>query len=293
MDLSSPDALTPVEMRNGLWYKREDLHRGPWGVNGAKYRACRHLVRRACDNGANHLISAASVLSPQSAMGSVLAREYNMACTVIVGGTTPDKAIKHRSIQIASEAGADIRAIGVGYNPALQAAARKFVSENENAWRLPYGITEESDRREDIEAFLRVGAPQTMNLPDNIETLILPFGSGNTSAGILYGLHDFRPANLKRIVLMGIGPDRQTWLKDRLSAVERSEVPAGVQLQHIPLHPLFATYGDRMNETQDGITFHPTYEGKVVRFLNYAKPDWWVARDERTCLWIVGGPVAA
>ena len=36
--------LTPFELRNGRWYKREDLHTGPAGINGAKLRACDHLI---------------------------------------------------------------------------------------------------------------------------------------------------------------------------------------------------------------------------------------------------------
>jgi hypothetical protein len=130
-----------------------------------------------------------------------------------------------------------------------------------------------------------------MNLPDEIETLILPFGSGNTACGVLYGLHDFAPASLRRVVLVGIGPDRLEWAEHRLGAVGRELVPAGVDLVHVPLHPWFATYGDRMPETWDGIVLHPTYEGKVVRFLNNAEPDYWTRRDGTTCLWIVGGPI--
>ena len=41
----------------------------------------------------------------------------------------------------------------------------------------------------------------------------------------------------------------------------------------------------------DGIVLHPTYEGKVVRYLDEKAPEWWVRRDGTTCLWIVGGPL--
>jgi L-cysteate sulfo-lyase len=196
--------LTPVEDHNGLLVKREDLYSGAYGVNGAKYRACQHLVSRAAAAGAERVVSAASVLSPQSAMAAVVAKENGLACTVIVGGTTPEKAVRHKSIAIAADAGADIEAIPVGYNPALQKASA-LRAQAPGAWRLNYGITTDKDASsEEVEAFLRVGAPQTMNLPDEVRTLIIPFGSGNTAAGVLAGLQDFAPAGLSRVVLIGI-----------------------------------------------------------------------------------------
>ena len=84
-------------------------------------------------------------------------------------------------------------------------------------WQLPYGITTPPDASPaDVLSFVEVGAAQARNLPD-IETLVLPFGSGNTAMGVLYGLltGGDRPG-LKRVVLMTIGPDRRTWLEDRL-----------------------------------------------------------------------------
>ena len=59
-----PDDLTPVELRSGMWYKREDAFSLPSGVNGSKLRACFHLARRAQAEGAMEIVSAASVLSP-------------------------------------------------------------------------------------------------------------------------------------------------------------------------------------------------------------------------------------
>jgi len=289
--------LTPVENHDGLWVKREDLYQGAFGVNGAKYRACQYLIGRAVAHGATRIVSAASVLSPQSAMASVVAKEVGVQCHVIVGGTTPEKAIPvHKPMRIAQAAGATFSCIPVGYNPALQSAALHAVEDDliETSWRLPYGISTPPDATQrDIELFLQVGAPQTANIPDEVETLVIPFGSGNTAAGVLYGLHDNRPRNLKRVVLIGIGPDRLQWVKDRLASLDwpLGLTPEGVELVHMQLHPWFSEYGDKMPGELDGITLHPTYEGKVVRFLDTAQPDWWTARDGKTCLWIVGGPL--
>lgn len=158
------------------------------------------------------------------------------------------------------------------------------------AYWLRYGITTAADAGPaEVEAFARVGAGQTVNLPDQIETLVVPFGSGNTATGILAGLAEHRPAGLRRVVLMGIGPDRRQWMAARLQSMG---VTVPVPVEHIDLHGSgFAKYGDRMPGTADGITLHPTYEGKVVRYLDQHRPGWWQRRDGTTCLWIVGGPL--
>jgi 1-aminocyclopropane-1-carboxylate deaminase/D-cysteine desulfhydrase-like pyridoxal-dependent ACC family enzyme len=281
--------LTPFELRAGRWYKREDLFTGPSGVNGAKLRACDHLISRAAAAGARRVISAASVLSPQSAMASVLAARYGMRCTVVVGGTRPDTVFRHRSMQIARSAGAEFEFIKVGYNPALQSAARRMAEADPGAYWLQYGITPPPGAdKAALKDFHWTAGAQVENLPLSVRTLVIPFGSGNTGAGVLMGLTTFVPG-VERVVLVCIGPDRQAWLRDRLL---RLDLGAGPDRETIDLHGTgYATYGDRMPGTADGITLHPTYEGKVVRYLNETAPDWWTRRDGSTCLWIVGGPI--
>ncbi len=282
---------SPVEDRSGMLYKREDIYALGAGVNGAKLRACQHLITTAHAAGARRVITAASVLSPQSAMAAVTAHQLGMGCTVILGGTRPDTALRHPSIRIAHAHGADFKYIPVGYNPALQKAAAAEAEADPTAYWLRYGITTPPlATRADLKAFHGLAAHQTRNLPDHIQTLVIPFGSGNTGTGILYGLHHKAPASLKRIVLVCIGPDRQTWAQKRL--MQLGAWPPPVPLTLYDLHGTgYATYGDRMPETLDGIRLHPTYEGKVARYLNQRAPTWWTARDSTTCLWIVGGPL--
>ncbi len=283
--------LSPVEDRDGRLYKREDLAALPAGVNGSKLRACEHLIGQAARAGAKRVISAASVLSPQSAMAAVLARRHGLGCTVVVGGTKPSTAIRHPSIRMAVGHGASLEFAAVGYNPALQSYARKLAATDPDAYWLQYGITTPpAAGREELRAFHDVAARQTANLPLGVETLVIPFGSGNTGAGILMGLAQ-RPSQDRpqRIILVGIGPDRRTWLADRFARMGLS-LPA---YEHLDLHGSgYAAYGDKMPGTVDGIRLHPTYEGKVVRYLNERRPEWWTRRDGTTCLWIVGGPIS-
>jgi len=292
--ITDPNELTPVELRNGRYYKREDLHRNEkYGVNGAKFRACRHLFSRAIAEGATSVVSASSVLSPQAAMAGVLAEEFGMDCTLVLGATKETTAPKHISVKIAMDAGATLNLDSkVAYNPVIQKAGNRL-SEELGAWQLPYGITTPGNAPPaEVEAFLEVGGVQVVNLPKEVETLVIPFGSGNTAAGVLYGLSQFLPTNgLKRVVLVGVGPDRLAWVKSRLDYVGVNMDALPFEIVHMPLHGWYADYADRMPETADEIVMHPTYEGKVVRFLNESKFPWWQNRDSKTCLWIVGGPI--
>lgn len=282
--------VSPVQERDGRLYKREDLCALPAGVNGSKLRACDHLIRQGAASGARRVISAASVLSPQSAMAAILAARYGMRSLIVLGGTTPHTAFKHRSPALAREAGAAFEFVRVGYNPALQRAARELAALDPSAYWLQYGITtpEDAGPRE-LRAFHQITADQCANLPDTVRTLVIPFGSGNTGAGVLMGLATVhRPRDLESIVLVGIGPNRRAWLHERFERM-------GVSLPRYRLLDLhttgYAAYSDSMPGTADGITLHPTYEGKVVRYLEEKKPGWWQRRDGTTCLWIVGGPL--
>jgi hypothetical protein len=281
--------LSPVELRDGRAYKREDACALPSGVNGSKLRACDHLIRQGAAAGARRVISAASVLSPQSAMAAIVAARYGLGCTVVLGGTSPRTAFTYRSPALAREYGAQFEFVPVGYNPVLQAHAEKLDRSDPLAYWLQYGITTAPDASaREVRAFHRITADQCANLPEGIKTLVVPFGSGNTGAGVLMGLNQHAPRSLEKVVLVAIGPDRRSWLRHRFEYM-------GVSLPRyrvIDLHGTgYASYTDRMPGTADGIVLHPTYEGKVVRYLDAKAPDWWVRRDGTTCLWIVGGPL--
>lgn len=117
-------ALTPVELRAGRWYKREDAHSLPCGVNGAKLRACQYLIGRGREAGATVVVSAASILSPQNAMAAAVAAQYGMQAHIIVGGTRPETAFRQPSMQIAAELGGDFRVHPGGVQPVLTEGRR-------------------------------------------------------------------------------------------------------------------------------------------------------------------------
>ena len=214
-----------------------------------------------------------------------------LECYVIVGASKPETAVKNVSVRIAVEAGALLdTSMRVAYNGVIQPYGAKLAQEL-GGWQVPYAISPPANASEqELSGFLAVGGAQVRNLPADLSTLVIPFGSGNSTAGVLYGLATHGAGNLERIVLVGVGPDRTEWLWSQLEkvGVGPNDVPL---IDHQPLHGWFAEYADLMPETADGIVMHPTYEGKVVRYLNSAKPSFWEDRDGTAGLWIVGGPL--
>ena len=313
-------AHTPVEERQGIFYKREDYFAplGYGNINGSKLRQLIYLLASYRNNGGTGgVITGASVLSPQISMGALTAAHFGLPITVVVGGTKPETAIKHENVAIAASVGARFVYNPVGYNPALQKAVERLhaTPEYEGWYRLHYGITTPPDAPpKEIEAFHRIGAEQAFNIPDHIRTIAIPAGSCISVSSVLYGLALARPKSLERVILFGIGPTRLDFIQNRLAALEEaSGIPiralfkadyrhhpdleqkhqrnGPILLKHYDLHATkFSDYQMRMPWAEDGIEFHPTYEGKMMTYMN-RYPDqfpWYHERRGDSLIWIIG-----
>lgn len=322
------NVLTPVEERNGLLYKRED-HFAPLGyggINGMKLRQLIWLVHGYVRAGGDAgVLTGASILSPQLSMATLVARHYGLPTRLVLGGTKPETCLRAENVAIAHAAGAHLSFIPVGYNPSIQKeVARLYTTELEDWYRLCYGITtpDGADDQE-VAAFHRVGAWQVSNLPPGVRTIVMTAGSCNSCVSVLAGIaaHPEACGTLERVVLVGIGPTRLKWIDDRLAAIERAhpdlvirdrfrrryhdhfelqvEHQSGgpILLEHFDLHARgIYRYGDRAPWAQDGIDFHPTYEGKMMAYF-YANADepmrengsrTGFLRDGSVLIWIVG-----
>jgi len=301
-------AVTPVHVLGGHPVKRDDLFAplGVGSINGSKLRQLLYLVGHAARNGADGIVTAASVLSPQVPMTAAVAAHFGLPCHIILGGTVLERARRNPGVALAESFGATFGFTSVGYNPALQAACRRALDERPGWSRVPYAISlPERGDIGDIEAlgdigdFHRLGAQQVANLGD-VRTLYVPFGSGNSAASILYGLALAPETAVEKVVLVGVGPSRLDWLARRLgtlSALSGADVEGWLaRVEHHDLHGLgLVAYHDRRVASLGGLRLHPTYEGKVLWWLRkHADPASPWHRDPRgSGLWVVGSePVA-
>ncbi len=307
-------AVTPVDegAESGLLYKREDTFAplGYGGINGAKLRQCIWLMQHMHDHAP--VITACSVLSPQAPMVALVGRHFGYQVHVMYGATHREAALRHENVEIAVRAGARLEFTKVAYNPALQRAANTWAVHHDGQL-LHYGITTPGGSSPAyVRNFHEVAAPQAISVPSGVRTVIVPFGSANSAVGALLGLARYGPGTISRVVLVGIGPDRLKWLTDRAAMIAeaggldlrtvyglKTNSPYGegvvrhwrgtVMLDHHDLHGSgYVRYSDKRPWRQDGIDFHPTYEGKIMHWLDHTAPYWFTPRDGRTLFWIVG-----
>ena len=305
--------LTPVERVGELLFKREDKFSPvtDGSVNGSKCRQCWWLFNRLNEKGCEGVVSGTSLLSPQHAIVAAMARHFDMESLHVVGATTPESSSKHPSVAIAKLLGADFFYIGSAYNSSLQPQVDRLVNkarENGHYWdKIEYGITldhkKPKNTPEMIQKFHEIGARQVQNLPEEMETLIIPAGSCNTFVSIMYGLaacnlvKKNRPhPNLKKIIAVGIGPSRLGWAEERLAIISNVvNYEAGeylysneVEFEYIDLHRMGVyTYADKVNLEYNGIKLHYTYEAKTFQYLSKHRPR--ELFKDTSLFWIVGG----
>lgn len=278
--------LTPVVRGARFSWKRDDAYAPPGalGVNGAKVRFLVWLLEREQPP---LVVTAGSVASPQIGRSAVVARHFGIPCVVVLGGTNLESARRHLNVRVAEAAGAQLQFIPVGYNPALQKRLSTLHAVL-GGFRVPYGISVPDDSSQELAAaFHGLTASQVANLPRTMETLIVPFGSGNSAASVLQGVTRYRPPRLKKIVLVGMGPDRTKWLRARMDLIGVT-VP-WEKVERVDLHAGgWTSYNKRVPWAIDGFAGHPTYEGKLMRWIDEKRPAWAEGGPDRTCIWVVG-----
>lgn len=284
-------ALTPWENHEGIWFKREDRFAplGYGGPNGSKMRQLIWYVNRF-RQGKTHIVTGASIQSPQLSMSAIVGSHYGMKARQIVY-SKPHTVLKHENPRIAYGFGAEFEYANGPYNPILQKKVEDLTKPTSLV--VEYGITVPHKRypAEDVQKFHEVGAHQVSNMPNKITKLIMPAGSCNSLTSVLLGLsRDSK--NLDELFTVGIGPDKRDWVRERLKimGVDMDALP--FKWSHFSLHDTgYSKYSDHFKGEQfDGIKFHPTYEAKIWRWLNQANVlGNMLPQDDSTGFWIVGG----
>ena len=278
--------LTPWQNKAGVWFKREDYFAplGYSGPNGSKMRQLIWYVNRFKE-GKSHIVTGASIQSPQLSMSAIVGSHYGRKNRQVVY-SKPHTVLTHDNPRIAAGFGAVFKYANGHYNPNIQKRVADLTQPTSLV--VEYGITVPHKRydAEDVQKFHEVGAHQTSNMPDDVERLIVPAGSCNSLTSVVLGLSR-NPNNLKELFTIAIGPDKRDWMAERLEimGVDYKNLP--FKWKHYSLHSNnYASYSQKFTgETHEDITFHPTYEAKMWRWLRETNS---LDYDDSTGFWIVG-----
>ena len=202
--------ITPVEKHNGIYYKRDDLY-APYGdVNGGKVRQTIEILENC--NIESGIIASTSVHSPSSTIFSRVAKEYNIPCIIAVGGTKDENLDKLPMMRLCKYFGAEVRIVaGHGYKSAITAQIKK--AQRENGYYNP----DFSRHIHTHPELMFVNTAQVSNIPDELDVLVAPMGSGIQFANILKGIHKYNKS-VKRIIGVHVGPDRRKLIDSYLTS---------------------------------------------------------------------------
>ena len=277
---------TPWENHEGIWFKREDKFAplGYGGPNGSKMRQLIWYIDRF-RIGKNHILTGASVQSPQLSMSAIVGAHYGLMNRQVVY-SKPHTVMTHTNPRIAAGFGAVFEYARGPYNPILQKRVEDLTKETSLV--VEYGITvpHECYPVDDVRKFHEVGANQVMNIPEEVSRLIVPAGSCNSLTSVLLGLSR-DSHNVSELFTLGIGPSKLKWVKERLSLMGVDVEKLPFNWRHHSLHDTgYSKYSDHFNgESHSSIKFHPTYEAKMWRWLRENQQ---VDFDDTTAFWIVG-----
>lgn len=274
--IKSPYGLTPVELNEGLYLKRDDLFQ-PFGentVNGGKLRQCYMLVESVKKN-FDGVISCCSIYSPQAPITAAVANNFGMKCIICYGGTTYERLKLYRMPTICRNYKAKIRIISKsGIHKILYNKAKK-IAQQEKLFVVDYGfnIINYSD------ILLSAVSNQVKNIPDELDNLVITCGSGITTIGVIIGLHKFHK-KVKNIYLVCTAPNRDKLIQQ---TIQRHEIKQSYTMIDL-FHTKSFKYEVGVKESIGNIELHPNYEAKAYRWLknnlNY--------KEQKTLLWIVG-----
>lgn len=240
-------AKTPIERRGAAWAKRDDLFEVA-GVAGGKVRTCWHLAQ-----GASGLVTAGSRASPQVNIVAHIARALGIPCRV----HTPSGALSPEVLS-ARNCGAEVVQHRAGYNNVIIARAREDAIAR--GWReIPFGM--------ECQEAVRQTKRQVADLPDGVERIVIPVGSGMSAAGVLWGLVE-RGLSIPVLgIVVGASPTKRL---DQYAPPNWRDLmtlrPSGIDYHAAA--PI---------DEWEGIALDPHYEAKCIPFL--APGD---------LLWIVG-----
>lgn len=202
--------LTPIEKYNNIYFKRDDkfIPFLDLPINGGKVRQAISLIYNNFDyikRFHNSTVgTTSSVHSPQGLIITKVAKEFGLKTILIIGGTDLKVSLnKYKSLRMAYNLGCEIKQFKLGYPSSLLSQLKK-ISLKKKLFIIKFGINLEFDPKSIINSVSK----QVQNIPDNLDILVVPVGSGITMGGIIKGIIKYKKKVKNIIGIQIAGYDR-------------------------------------------------------------------------------------
>jgi 1-aminocyclopropane-1-carboxylate deaminase/D-cysteine desulfhydrase-like pyridoxal-dependent ACC family enzyme len=270
--------LTPIEEYDSVLFKRDDLFM-PFPnerINGGKVRQAINLIYHNLDLIRNEynskVATSCGIHSPQGMIVSRVAKAYNLGCFVGYGRVLPETLSENKFVkEIFRNNGTAKRIAKQGFDKVVTFHLRELRDEGQgkNFFIIKFGI--DIDRNPVVNDCI---ANQVENLPDNLDNLVIPCGSGITSGAILRGIKKYGK-KVKTIYVVHISGEER---RNDIRKIEDS-VP------YIYVKGTGYRYGQPVKQTvAEKLELDCIYEAKAY--------DWMIkhidSKKERTLFWCVG-----
>ena len=269
---------TPIEEYNGVWYKRDDLfHPFPdEELNGGKVRQAINLIHQNLDliKSEYHgkVATTCQKDSPQGLIVSRVARAYNLGCFVGYGNISLKTLEENAFIQHIRKNNAQVESIiNQGFDNAITSRLNKLqkAGTGNNFYIIKFGIDVEQNP-----VIVECIRDQVQNIPDNLDNLVIPTGSGITAGSILKGIKKYGK-KIKTVYVVHIsGQDRRKKINEI----------AGVAPYIYVKGTGFPYHRKVVRTVTDGFVLDEIYEAKVYDWMLHNLD----LRRERTLFWVVG-----
>ena len=276
--LQKASELTPIEEYDGIFYKRDDLFM-PFPnemLNGGKVRQAINLIYQNLDlirsEYHNQVATTCQKDSPQGMIVSRVAKAYDLGCFVGYGNISPKTLAENIFIQhIRKNGGITESIINQGFDNAITSRLKKLqeAGTGNKFYIIKFGIDVEKNP-----VVVDCIADQVKNLPNKLDNLIIPTGSGITAGSVLRGMKKYGK-KIKNVYVVHIsGEDRKKKIQEIAGLVP-----------YIYVKGTGFKYSKKVKvQVANGFELDMIYEAKAYDWMLHNLD----VRQEKTLFWCVG-----
>ncbi|MCK9220671.1 MAG: hypothetical protein M0P47_11560 [Bacteroidales bacterium] len=276
--IQKASVLTPIEEYDGVLFKRDDLFM-PFPnekINGGKIRQAINLIYHNLDLIRNEynskVATSCGIHSPQGMIVSRVAKAYGLGCFVGYGRVLPETLAENKFVKEIFRNNGTAKTIATqGFDKVVTFHLRELWDEGKgkNFYIIKFGI--DIDRNPVV---IDCIANQAENLPDNLDNLVIPCGSGITSGAILRGTKKYGK-KVKTIYIVHVSGEER---RNDIRKIENSVPYIYVKGTGYPYcKNVKMTVAEKLN--LDGIYEAKAYDW-MTKHIDY--------KNERTLFWCVG-----